>query len=309
MKVLVTGADGFVGRHLLTALAGAGHEVVAAHRAGEGPPSWAAATPAAWRPFDLEDAAVVQAFAGEPADAVVHLAAQSSGVAARRDPASAWRLNAGGTALLLETLAAVPAPPRVLVVSTGEVYGDGPARPRVETDALRPVSPYAASKVGAEVAAGEVARRTGLRCVVVRPFAHTGPGQTTTYVAPAFADRLRLVRRTGAVAVKVGNLAPVRDFLDVRDVARAYVALLESGVETGTYNIASGEGRSLAAVFEALAEIIGVRPVVEADAQLMRTADLPHLVGDASALQAATGWSPRIPFTQTLRDLVDAQAD
>lgn len=304
----MTGADGFVGRHLLAALTAAGHSVVAAHRVGAAPPAWAPAG-VPWRAFDLEDVAVVRAFVAEPADAVVHLAAQSSGVEARRDPAAAWRLNAGGTAMLLEALAAHDRPPRTLVISTGEVYGEGAAVPRRESDPLCPVSPYAASKVGAEVAAGEVARRTGLRVIVARPFAHTGPGQTTTYVAPAFAERLRLVRRTGAVAVKVGNLAPVRDFLDVRDVVRAYVALLEAGVEQGTYNIASGVGRSLAELLETLATLIGVRPVVEMDAQLMRTADLPHLVGDASALHAATGWSPQISFTQTLRDLVDAQAD
>ncbi len=316
MKVLVTGADGFVGRHALAALVAAGHEAVGAMRVGTAPPAWALGPEyrgVRWIALELERPASVEAAAAEPVDAVLHLAALASGREARRDPGQAWIVNAAGTARLLEALAdrrrLTGADPRVLVVSTGEVYGEGPAVPRREDDALRPVSPYAASKVGAEAAAFEVHRRTGLRVIVARPFAHTGPGQATIYVAPAFVERLRLARRMAAPVVKVGNLLPVRDFLDVRDVAAAYVALLERGSDGEAYNIASGIGVRLQELFDRLAEIVGVRPVAEVDPTLMRSADLPHLVGDASKLKAATGWSPAISFTQTLRDLVHAQAD
>jgi nucleoside-diphosphate-sugar epimerase len=314
VRVLVTGADGFVGRFLLQALVEAGHVPVGTTRSGGAVPAWAANMPSVeWTTLELTDASSVAQAAALPSDAVVHLAALASGREARQDPGLAWTVNAAGTARLVEALAETRREhgrdPRVLVVSTGEVYGEGPSVPRREPDPLRPVSPYAASKVGAEVAAMEVFRRTGLRVIVARPFAHTGPGQTSIYAAPAFVERLRSARRVGAPVVKVGNLAPVRDFLDVRDVVRAYVALLERGSVGETYNIASGRGVALRELFDELAALVGVRAVPEADPALLRAADLPHLVGDATKLHAATGWSPAIPFTQTLRDLVDAQAD
>lgn len=316
MRVTVTGADGFVGRHALTALLAAGHDVLAAGRAGTGAPPWSQAPEVAaarWTALELDAPASVAALAAAPCDAVLHLAALASGREARRDPGAAWVVNAAGTARLLEAFGDARrdgvSDPRVLVVSTGEAYGDGPPVPRTEAEPARPVSPYAASKVGAEVAAAEVGRRTGLRVVVARPFTHTGPGQTTVYALPAFAAKLAEARRTGAGAVTTGDLSPIRDVLDVRDVARAYVALLERGVPGEIYNVASGEGRSLATIFAELARRIGTDAMAERDPGLTRQGDLAYLVGDPAKLRRATGWTPNIPFTQTLQDLVDAQAD
>jgi GDP-4-dehydro-6-deoxy-D-mannose reductase len=315
VRVLVTGADGFVGRVLVRRLAEAGHAVVGARRP-EGPaPDLGVAVE--WRPLELDDAdsvavAVAAAVAG-PLDAAVHLAAVASGGEARRDPGRAWTVNAAGTARLAEALAARGDRPRLLLVSTGEVYGAGPGetrRPRTESDPPLPRSPYAASKLGAEVAAQEVARRTGLPVVVARPFAHTGAGQRADlYVAPAFAARLREAARTGAARVPTGNLEPVRDFLDVRDVAEAYLALLERGEPGETYNVARGEGISLRELFERLAALVGVRAEPTPDPALARAADIPYLVGDAAKLRRATGWAPTIPLDDTLRNVADAQAD
>ncbi|MBW8773264.1 MAG: NAD-dependent epimerase/dehydratase family protein, partial [Gemmatimonadetes bacterium] len=246
MKVLVTGADGFVGQWLVRALLGAGHAVTGAVRDGRPMPGRLVPEELAavkWVPLDLEDAASVQGLAQEPADGVIHLAAVASSVEAGRDPAHAWAVNAAGTARLVESIATGGGRAgRVLVVSTGEVYGPGEPRPRRETDPVKPVSPYAASKAAAEIAAIEAGRRTGIGVVVARPFPHTGPGQTTTYVAPAFLDRILFAQRTGAVAVKTGNLDPVRELLDVRDVADAYITLLERGRAGEVYNVARGEG-------------------------------------------------------------------
>jgi GDP-4-dehydro-6-deoxy-D-mannose reductase len=180
--------------------------------------------------------------------------------------------------------------------------------PRLETDALAPVTPYATSKAAAEVGALEVAKQTGLRVIVVRPFPHIGQGQASRFVVPGFIERIRLAKRTGAPVVNTGNLDPVRDFLDVRDVVEAYVALLERGTAGETYNVASGEGIRLEDLFYRIASLVKHRVLPERDASLARASDIPHLVGNADKLRAATGWAPRFPLDQTLQSMIDAEA-
>jgi GDP-4-dehydro-6-deoxy-D-mannose reductase len=316
MTVLITGADGFVGRWVLRALVAAGHEVVGAVQPG--PPredglSDAERAAVLWIPLELGDLRSVRQVAARSFDAVIHLAAVASGGDALLDPGVAWAVNAAGTARLLGEFGrrrrGGETDPLVLVVSTAEVYGAGNGRPFVESDPPAPRSPYAASKAGAELAAMETRVRTGRRVVIARSFPHTGPGQDERFVAPAFARRLRGARLAGARVVKVGNLEPVRDFLDVRDVAAAYVALLARGQPGEVYNVASGKGVSLQELFDRLAAIVGVNAIAEPDPEFMRAADIPVLVGDGAKLRAATGWAPRFQLDQTLRDLVDAQAD
>jgi GDP-4-dehydro-6-deoxy-D-mannose reductase len=307
MNVLVTGADGFVGRTLVSRLCGSGHAVTACFRAGASAPEWADAAIARWVPLELADPASVASVADQATEYVVHLAGLASGSAARRDPGLAWEVNAAGTARMLERLSARPLR-AVLVISTGEVYGPGPERPRSERDPVRPVSPYASSKLGAELAAQETMRRTGIPVIVARPFPHTGPGQTVQFVAPAFAARLAEAKRAGVAEVATGSLEPVRDLLDVRDVAEAYRLLLERGVAGETYNVASGTGLGLRELFDRIAAIVGLSAEPRTDPALARAADIPHLVGDAGKLREATGWAPVIPIHQTLQDLVDAQA-
>ncbi len=317
MRVLVTGADGFVGRYLVRHLLQAGDQVAAACRPGGPVVDWSVGAPAGAGvtvlPLELgEDASVAATLDWRP-EAIAHLAAVPSVREARQDPGAAWEVNAAGTARLAAAVAvrreAGDADPIFLLVSTGEVYGDAPARLRVETDPVLPISPYAASKVGAEVAALETWRRTGLRVLVARPFPHTGAGQTSQYVVPAFVERLRAARASGARTAATGNLSPVRDLLDVRDVVRAYRALLARGVAGEIYNVARGDGISLAELFARLAAMIGTAAVPEPSAELVRAADIPHLVGDSTKLRRAAGWAPAISFEQTLRELVDAQAD
>jgi GDP-4-dehydro-6-deoxy-D-mannose reductase len=267
-----------------------------------------------WLPLELNDDASVRKCVDLPYDAVVHLAAVASGADALRDPGVAWTVNAAGTARLVHVLAEARrmhrADPIVLTVSTGEVYGRGEGHaPRRESDPVAPCSPYAASKVGAEAAALEAWRRAGLRVIVARPFGHTGPGQDPRFVVPAFAQRLRFAKRIGAPVVKVGNLEPVRDLLHVQDVVDAYVRLLAKGEAGEIYNIASGQGTSLDDLLFKMADLVGIRAIPEADPELMRPADIPHLVGDPAKLRAATGWSPRRSLEETLRDVLDAQTD
>jgi GDP-4-dehydro-6-deoxy-D-mannose reductase len=313
--VLVTGADGFVGRHAVEQLVEGGHDVWAGCRpGGERPESWlspqgrAAVTVV---PLELSDPLSVRAALNRPYEAILHLAAVASGSEARQDPGRAWEINAAGTARLIDSVLALrqseAADPLVLVVSSGEVYGMGPATPRLETDPLCPQSPYAASKAGAELAALEAWRRGALRVVVARAFPHTGPGQSLLYVVPAFLQRLRAARAAGAATVPTGNLDPVRDLLDVRDVVRAYIALLMHGVPGEAYNVARGEGVTLGELFRRLADLVGASVRAVPDPTLMRSGDIPYLVGDPGKLKRATGWSPRISVEQTLREMVDAQ--
>ncbi|MGH7644627.1 MAG: GDP-mannose 4,6-dehydratase [Gemmatimonadales bacterium] len=317
MKVLVTGADGFVGRWLVRRLLADGREVYAAVRPAAGgaddgftPEERAAVR---WLPLELTDMDSVRRCAAQPYDAVAHLAAVASATEAARDPGHAWNVNAAGTARLVQALVEARhdgrADPLMLVISTAEVYGRGDGGLRQETDPPAPVSPYAASKLGAEFAALEAWRRTGLRVVVARPFAHTGPGQDPRFVVPAFAQRLRLAKRIGAPVVKVGNLEPVREFLHVKDVVSAYVRLLVQGEPGEIYNVAVGQGISLENLLFKLAAMLGVRPIPEADPDLMRPADIPHLVGDGSKLRTVTGWTPRSRLDDILQDVLDAQTD
>lgn len=313
MKVLVTGADGFVGRHLVRHLLQSGDTVAAGCRPGGAAVDWGPDARVDLVPLEITADASIREALGWGPEAVIHLAAVASVRQARQDPGAAWEINAAGTARLVaaagELRESGRSDPAILLVSTGEVYGAGEPAARVETDPLRPVSPYAASKVGAEAAALETWRRTGLRVVVARPFPHTGPGQSAQYVVPAFAERLRAALASGAASVPTGNLTPVRDLLDVRDVVRAYRLLVEQGRPGEAYNVARGEGVSLAEVFARLAALIGTTAAPAVDPSLVRSVDIPHLVGDSTKLRRATGWSPTISFDRTLQGLVDAEAD
>ena len=315
MNILVTGANGFVGSWLLRGLVASGHDVVAA--AGRESPAAILTDEdrarVRWLPLDLEDPVSVASCAAEARDAVVHLAGIASVADSLGDPLRAWQVNALGTVRLLEELAGrrrrEGVDPVVLVVSTAEVYGCGAPGLRTEADQVAPLSPYAASKAAGEVAALEAWRRTGLRVVVARPFPHTGPGQSTRFVVPAFVERIGAAGRAGTHGVKTGNLDPVRDLLDVRDVAGAYLALLERGLPGEIYNIAGGQGYRLGALFERIAALAGHQVRPEPDGALARAVDIPHLVGDAAKLRAATGWSPRFSLDQTLQQMLDAETD
>ncbi|HPF60464.1 MAG TPA: GDP-mannose 4,6-dehydratase [Gemmatimonadales bacterium] len=312
-RLLVTGADGFVGRWLVREALRREHDVVAVTGPGGAPPAaWLA--PDAARQVATFEADMTRPedrarIAATEVDAIVHLAAVASGAQARRDPEAAMALNAEATALLLGEFEDQSHRPRFLFVSTGEVYGAGHDGPIPESAPARPVSPYAASKLAAEAAVLGTGNMDGMEALVARPFPHTGPGQDTRFVLPAFAKRLRDAKRTGEGTFAVGNLDVVRDFLDVRDVVRAYLLLLERGEPGGVYNVATGQGQHLEDCIRRLAAIIGVEATPVQDPALVRPADIPVLLGDPTRLIAATGWSPQYSFDRTLQDLVDAQAD
>lgn len=282
MRSWVTGADGFVGRHLAAAFREAGDEVLEAH----GPAA------AGGLGLDVRDASAVAARVAEvKPDVVVHLAGASSVAASHVDPAGCLAVNVGGTLNVLAAVRTHAPSARVLLVSSGEVYGAvAEGVPVSEEAPLSPLSPYAASKVSAEVMGLQFHRAYGLDVVVARPFNHLGTGQAPGFVVPSFARQLVDIRAGRAAPVlKVGNLSPVRDFSHVLDVVEGYRLLLERGRAGEVYNVCSGEGRSIRAVLEALCRQAGVEVSVEVDPARVRPAELPWLVGSAGKLEAL-GW-------------------
>ncbi len=298
MRVLVTGARGFVGRHLVALLRERGHDVVPADRT----PHEDAL------PLDVADPLAVRgAVELTRPEAIAHLAAQAFVPAALADPATTFAINATGTLHVLDAAraqATAGAPPRVLVASSADVYGAQPAEayPLRETTAPRPANPYAASKIAAEALGLGYARSYGLDVVVTRAFNHIGPGQDERFAVAGFAAQLARVAAGTAREVRVGNLEAGRDFLDVRDVCTAYALLLEGAGEPGAlYNVASGKATTLREVLRQLVGIAHLAVEIREDPDRMRPADVPLSLGDATALRRATGWSPRIGLAAALR--------
>jgi GDP-4-dehydro-6-deoxy-D-mannose reductase len=307
VRVLVTGASGFVGRHLCAALPAAGHETVAVGGPRDAAP---------YLVLDLADTAGIREILEQTRpEAIIHLAGQAFVPVSLREPLATLDVNAGGTARLLEGVRALRdaggGPVRTLIVSSAEVYGiHRPERmPLDESTPLRPANPYAASKAAAEAIGLAWGRSYELDVVVARPFNHIGPGQDRRFAFASFAHQLAAIAAGGPALLQVGNLTAERDFLDVRDVAEAYIALLAYGKVGEVYNICSGRSVRIQEVLRQLITIARVPVEVREDPERMRPSDLPVLVGYASKLRAATGWEPRFTLAQTLRDVyADARA-
>jgi GDP-4-dehydro-6-deoxy-D-mannose reductase len=303
VKVLVTGANGFIGKHLVTTLLDARHKVVAACKPDTAvPPDWIGALEVV--SLELSDLTSVQEAVRVKADAIIHLAGISYTQDAEKNPAEAWNVIVGGTKRLLDAINAErmtgDTGPRVLLTSSAEVYAEGEPRPRVETDTTRPTSVYGASKLGAEAVAAYALAAWGMPVIIVRPFPATGPGQTNRLV-PNWLGELQKGKREIE-----GDSNIVRDFTDVRDTAAGYVALLARGRPGETYNIASGREVRFGELFAKLTETLGIKARLVPPSKPRPGA--PYLVGDPSKLQRHTGWQPTIPLGQTLSDLIDAQA-
>ena len=290
MRALVTGGHGFVGSWLADHLRATGDDVVVT---GE--------------EVDVTDPAAVRASLAEiEPDAVYHLAGWAHVGTSWDDPPGAFRVNAAGTVHVLDAARRLTRPPRVLVVSSAEVYG--PVRPEdlplpEDRDPV-PVSPYSASKVAAEVAARQAHLGWGLPVMVVRPFNHIGPRQSPTFVVSALARRIVEAERTGSAVLEMGNPAPRRDLTDVRDVVRAYRLLIERGRPGETYNVCSGQDVVIGDLARRLIELSGVALELKTGAVEFRPADVPVLRGDGSRLRDATGWRPEIALDDTLRDVL-----
>jgi GDP-4-dehydro-6-deoxy-D-mannose reductase len=258
---------------------------------------------------DLGDASSVrQALEAVRPDRILHLAAQSSPQRSWADPAGTLQTNLLGLLHLLEGARSLSLEPRLLVVGSAEEYGlvrpeDNPLR---EDQPLRPASPYAVSKVAQGFLALQYALSLGMHIVRTRTFHHTGPRRGEQFAESSFARQLAEIEAgRRPPRLEVGNLEAVRDFTDVRDVVRAYWALLDRGEPGEVYNVCSGQGLRLAELLDELRRQSGQDVEVQVDSARLRPVDVPVVVGDPSRLRQATGWEPCTPLSRTLRDLLD----
>ncbi len=307
MRVLVTGIGGFVGPVLAAELLTHGHTVHGVLRREPGPRL--TGQPITLHRLDLLDGGAFERLVGQVApDAVVHLAGVTFVPVAEADPRAAYRTNVEGTLVVLGALRAAAPRARLVSVGSSDVYGAAEPGdlPIDEETPLRPVTVYGASKAAAEMAAVQWSRAYGLDVVCVRPFNHTGPGQSPTFVCAALARQVAAIEAGRQEPVlRAGNVDAVRDFSDVRDIAAGYVALLERG-RTGTvYNLCSGEGTSVSEVIALLRAQARVPMRVHSDPALRRATDVPRLVGSHERATTDTSWRPRIPLTETLEVLLD----
>lgn len=293
MKATVTGAGGFVGPYLVAHLREHGDEVAEMDLFGP-------------IEIDVTDADSVLARIDEAApDVVYHLAALSHVGQSWSSPGKSFRVNAEGTLHVLRACVELKVP-RVVVILSSEVYGNAAPEhlPLAEDAPLRPVTPYGASKVAADFLALQAHLADQLDVVRVRPFGHTGPGQSDQFVVPALAARIARAEHEGVDEIPVGSLTAVRDLSDVRDVVRAYRLLAEHGDAGDVYNVCSGRGVSIQEIADLL---IGhaTRPIrLVTDPALVRAVDAPRMIGDNTRLRARTGWEPEFTLEQTLADVL-----
>jgi GDP-4-dehydro-6-deoxy-D-mannose reductase len=315
VRVLITGAGGFAGGHLIAGLLADGAQVWGGTLEGEPPSrttlSAAEARKVGWTRMDVTDSdCVADVMSATAPDQIFHLAGQSSVADSYDDVPATWEVNALGTVRLLESVRQRAPRARVLVVSTAEVHGrvSNEDLPVQESLPLRPLSPYGASKAAAEIAALQAAAQ-GLEVVVARSFNHIGPGQDSRFAIASFAEQLIQLRaaQPGDRVLQVGNLEVFRDFLDVRDAVRAYRLLLMKGSPGEVYNVCSGTAHRLGDLVQQLVEIAVGQARIEVDQERVRPVDVPVLRGDPGRLRAL-GWAPSISLAQTLRDLLDHSA-
>ncbi|MDP1822372.1 MAG: GDP-mannose 4,6-dehydratase [Archangium sp.] len=288
--VLITGVEGFVGAHLASLASIRGHQVVGVDRVGA-------------LPVDLLDRAALEALvAKQQPTHVLHL----GGLLRSPSYQALYEVNVVGTANLLEAVVAAKLRPRIVVASSSAVYGTSATELALAEDRQpAPLTHYATSKLAQEAVALHFSVAHGLPIVVTRAFNVIGPGQPGSLAAGAFAEQVARAERSDKPRLETGDLTPMRDFVDVRDVAEALLAAADAGRPGETYNVCSGQPRPVSACVEALLARARVKIEVVKTAARSRTQDVQAQIGASGKLTAHTGWRPRITFEQSMNDLLD----
>ena len=302
----LTGGNGFVGKVLQGMLLEAGWRVTIAcgPALGEDEPTTDHIT------LDVQDAdAVARAIKQAQPSHVVHLAAISHIPSSFSNPRLTWQTNVIGSLNLLEAIKQHAPSAFVLFVSSAEVYGDTfkSGLPVTENCACLPMNPYAASKLAAEVVVAQYFRQ-GIRGAIARPFNHIGRGQSPDFVTASFAQQIALIEAgLQPPVLQVGNLDSFRDFLDVNDVCKAYLNLLELSCTpwpSATFNIASGKAHSIQEILNLLLQQSHVSIKVTQDPLRMRPSDIPYAQGNAEYIRHTTGWTAQTPLENSLEELL-----
>ncbi len=312
MRALITGITGFAGSHLA-------EYILANHPDTEvyGIMRWRSRTENIQEieeriqliECDLRDATSVKALLGRVRpDKVFHLAAQSYVPSSWNAPAESLTTNVLGQLNIFEAIRELEIEPSIQVACSSEEYGlvHEDELPIKEANPLRPLSPYAVSKIGQDYLGYQYHKSFGLKVVRTRAFNHDGPRRGEVFVSSNFAKQLIEVEKGKKPAVlHVGNLEARRDFTDVRDVVRGYWLATERCEEGEVYNVCSGKAYSIQEVLDRLIELSGVQVKVETDPSRLRPSDVPVLLGDYTKFKKATGWEPEIPYDKTLADMLE----
>jgi GDP-4-dehydro-6-deoxy-D-mannose reductase len=311
MRILITGITGFVGSHLADyALTRTDVEIHGIHR-------WRSRTEniehltgkVILHECDIRDASSVRDVLEKVQPGwIFHLAAQSFVPTSWKAPAESLATNILGELNIFEAVRRIGATPRIHIAGSSEEYGLAleSEQPIKETNPLRPLSPYAVSKVSQDLLGYQYFMSYRTPIVRTRGFNHTGPRRAPVFVTSDFARQIADIEKGRRPAViRVGNLQAKRDFTDVRDMVRGYWLALEKGRPGEVYNICSGKAYAISELLDLLLSYSTVKVKVEVDPARLRPSDVPNLLGDNSKFVAETGWKPTIPFEQTLRDLLD----
>lgn len=309
MRALITGISGFVGSHLAERLLDSGGWTVSGTVYGDAGNIAHLTDRLTLYEGELSRLERVREIVEDSRpDVIFHLAAQPVVSVSRRDPWGTLENNIRLQLNVLEAVAQVAPQAAVLVIGSSEEYGHVlPADLPLREDApLRPTSPYAVSKIAQDYLGLQYHLSHGVRAIRMRPFNHIGPRQRRGFVAPDFASQVAEIEAGLRPAVLlVGQLDVARDFSDVRDIARGYELAALHGVAGEVYNIGACEAHTVRELLETLLALATVKIEVRPDPARLRPVDTPLIVGDCAKLRAATGWTPLIPFEQTVRDVLD----
>lgn len=299
--VLVTGANGFVGMHLVKELAENGYRIVGfgGHKGFKKP-----------LPFldqyivlDLTKISDVETIDFKNIDYIIHLAGLAAVGPSYANPMDYISTNMGIEVNLYEEAIKQNVRPRFLIISSGTLYNQRSKLPLKEKSDIEPSSPYAISKLGQEELARYYSLR-GFESIIARPFNHVGPGQNTGFIVPDLMEQALNVKLGKIKKILVGDLTAKRDYTDVRDIVKAYRLLLTKGIPSNVYNICSGKSVSGKEILKIILKQLKIKPQIEIDPLKIRPVDITDIYGSYKKLNEATGWQPTISLETTIKDVV-----